>query len=56
MYTMHGTHCVRIKKIVSCTFTITTVRGEVLQNVGTFTKIVITKEILKNEEQCNCFP
>jgi len=49
MYIMHGMHIMRIKKTVSCTFTIPTVREKILSNDGTFRKNVIMKEILKNE-------
>jgi len=55
MYVMHGMHNIRIKKTVSCTFTIPTVREEALPNVGTFTKIFIMKELFKNKVKCNCF-
>jgi hypothetical protein len=52
MYIMHGMHNMRIKNILSCTFTILTVREEVLSGDGTFTKIVIMKGILIIKVKC----
>jgi hypothetical protein len=52
---MHGMNCMRGKKTARCTFTIPTIREEVLSNDGTFTEIII-KKFLKNKVKCNYFP